>query len=667
MYVLVRLLKGYPKPLFYKIPQNLDNKNDLIGKIVQVPLKNKFTPALVLKTYQSLPEKVPFAIKEISSVKSFPNDIPFHSFIEKISNFYFTQPLHFYQRIRNFLLKPEKNKVTEDIEIFSSSEIKTSEKILLTDEQQIVTDYLEQFIEKPKYTPVLLHGVTSSGKTEIYKKLIIKCIEDNKTVILLLPEVSLSLQFQHLLQNQLPSNINIIGFHSATKNSEKKELWNCLLKNKPILIIGVHMPMILPISNLGLIIIDEEHETGFQEKKHPKINSKELAIWRAQHYNIPILLGSATPCLNSLYNVEKNNWKLFRLKKRFAGNFPKVELVFLNDKTKRRRKSFWITKELEEAINNTLHKKEQVIIYLNRRGYSFFVQCKNCGFIFQCPNCSVSLTLHSNAQGTEKLRCHYCDYQKDLEKTCPECKANEKNLLKKGIGTQQVVRIFEQIFPQAKIERADLDSASKKRSWKDTVEKFKNGEIDILIGTQLITKGYHFPKVTLVGILWADLNLNFPLFNASETTLQQLIQVAGRAGRQSNDSKVIAQTMREHSIFNHLNEESYLNFCKEELELRKIINYPPYTRLIQIELKNTDGSVLEKDTDKFCQKLHKINEQEKFGMQILGPAKPIVHKIQKMESRQIFIKTESFQKLHKIMHKIDFSVFKSSIFIVPTP
>ena len=578
------------------------------------------------------------------------------------------QPLHFYQRIRSFLLKPEKNKPQDNPEIFSSNYVKkTYEKILLTDEQQIVTNYLKKFIDEPKYTPVLLHGVTSSGKTEIYKKLIIQCIEKNKTVILLLPEVSLSLQFQNLLQNQLPSNINIIGFHSASKNSDKKELWKNLLNTKPTLIIGVHMPIILPISNLGLIIIDEEHETGFQEKKHPKINSKELAIWRAQHYNIPILLGSATPCLNSLYNVEKNNWKFFQLKKRFAGNFPKVELVFLNDKTKKRRKSFWITKELEDAIKKTLLKKEQVIIYLNRRGYSFFVQCKNCGFIFQCPNCSVSLTLHSNNQEIEILRCHYCDYQKNLVKICPECKANEKNLLKKGIGTQQVVRIFEQIFPLAKIERADLDSASKKISWKDTVEKFKNGEIDILIGTQLITKGYHFPKVTLVGILWADLNLNFPLFNASETTLQQLIQVAGRAGRQSDNSKVIAQTMREHTIFNHLNEESYLDFCKKELEFRKIINYPPYIRLVQIELKNTDESVLEKETNKFCQKLHTINEQEKLELQILGPAKPVVHKIQKMESRQIFIKTESFQKLHKMLKKIDFSFFKSSIFIVPTP
>jgi len=380
------------------------------------------------------------------------------------------------------------------------------------------------------------------------------------------------------------------------------------------------------------------------------------------------LLGSATPSLNSLFNVNKNNWKLFQLKKRFSGNFPKIKQVFFDNKNQKRRKNFWITRELENEIKQTLEKKEQTIIYLNRRGYSFFVQCKNCGFIFECPNCSVSLTLHKKTNEPEHLRCHYCDYQKNMPLSCPECELDgRKHFLKKGIGTQQVVTILQNLFPDAKIERADLDSTSKKRSWRETVEKFENGELDILVGTQTITKGYHFPKVTLVGILWADLNLHFPVFNASETTLQQLIQVAGRAGRQCSESKVIVQTMQNHYIFNHLNEQDYLNFCKKELELRKEINYPPFGRLVQIELKNTNSMELEAEAHKLCENLHKINNDQNLDIQILGPARPVVHRIQKTESRQIFLKTKNFQKVHFLLENIDLSSIKSHCFVVPTP
>jgi primosomal protein N' (replication factor Y) (superfamily II helicase) len=669
MYILVRLLKGYPKPLFYKFPDTLNKKN-LIGKIVKVPIKNNMLPALVLKVYNSLPSSVNFEIRETIGLEKFPTDPLYNNFIKKISEFYFIKPIHFYQRIKKFLFQSNKKNQSRQTNIDDTSFHlkKPIKKISLTQEQKNVVNYIEQFIENTKYAPILLHGATGSGKTEIYKKLIVQSIKKNQSVILLLPEVSLSLQFQNLLKNQLPKDISIIGFHSASKASEKKYLWQRLLEGKPTLIIGVHLPILLPISNLGLIIVDEEHETGFQEKKHPKINSKELAIWRANYYKIPILLGSATPSLNSLFNVNKNNWKLFQLKKRFSGNFPKIKQVFFDNKNQKRRKNFWITRELENEIKQTLEKKEQTIIYLNRRGYSFFVQCKNCGFIFECPNCSVSLTLHKKTNEPEHLRCHYCDYQKNMPLSCPECELDgRKHFLKKGIGTQQVVTILQNLFPDAKIERADLDSTSKKRSWRETVEKFENGELDILVGTQTITKGYHFPKVTLVGILWADLNLHFPVFNASETTLQQLIQVAGRAGRQCSESKVIVQTMQNHYIFNHLNEQDYLNFCKKELELRKEINYPPFGRLVQIELKNTNSMELEAEAHKLCENLHKINNDQNLDIQILGPARPVVHRIQKTESRQIFLKTKNFQKVHFLLENIDLSSIKSHCFVVPTP
>ena len=384
-------------------------------------------------------------------------------------------------------------------------------------------------------------------------------MEYKKSSLLLLPEVSLAAQFARLLKGQLPSNIPLYSFHSATSVKEKKELWQKLLHNQPVVIVGVHMPLLLPLPHLGLIIIDEEHEVGFQEKKHPKIHTKEAAFLRAQISSIPIIAGSATPSITSLYNVEHKGWHYFELKKRFAGDFPKITVVKLTEQ--KGRKNFWISAELDAALAQQLAKKEQTIVFLNRRGYSFFMQCKECGFIPHCVQCSVSLTLHnkahqdaqsasikgdpSNSHSTANrsgnsragaahlltnrstvdcLLCHYCAYTSPVPQSCSSCKAGASSLLKKGIGTQQVVTVLEKLFPQARIARADLDSTLNKKKWIQTIKDFEAGAIDILVGTQTITKGYHFPRVTLVGILWADINLSLPFYNAAEVTLQQLIR-----------------------------------------------------------------------------------------------------------------------------------------------
>ncbi|MBD3231811.1 primosomal protein N' [Candidatus Dependentiae bacterium] len=663
MYVLVRLLKGFNKPLFYKIPQRFDK--NLVGKVVQVPLKNKYVPALVLKKYDNLPEKINFEIRELKKIQSFPEDMKYHSFISKLAKFYFLEPLFFYKRIKKFLLEnKDKNEKIYRLEFAAYKDVDKN-NIELTSEQKQIIDFLKPFIDRQSYCPSLIHGVTGSGKTEVYKKLIQETLKKNKSVIFLLPEVSLSIKFQSLFEEELSNQFTIIGFHSASKIGDKKKLWNKLNSSEPVLIVGVHLPIILPVSNLGLIIVDEEHESGFQEKKHPKINSKEVAIWRAKDYEIPIILGSATPCLNSLFNVKSKKWNFFQLRKRFSGNFPEVKLVFLEKITNKKRSFFWISDELEKEISETLARKEQAIIYINRRGYCFFIQCKKCGFIFQCPNCSVSLTVHI-LNNKKVLNCHYCDYKKDLEKQCPDCGAKEKDLTKKGIGTQQVVNNLKEIFPQARIQRADLDSAVKKRLWKETVENFQAGDLDILVGTQLITKGYHFTKVTLVGVLWADLNLYFPLFNSSETTLQQLIQVAGRAGRTCEKSRVIVQAINQNPIFNYLNEVDYIKFCTDEFEFRKNAKYPPFYRFFQIELQNIDKNVLESESEKLVSLLHDLNIKNHLALDILGPSKPIVYKVKRVEVRQVFIKSLNFSEVYFILNKINIELFTSRIFFVPT-
>ncbi len=651
-YIHVKLLNGFTQPLTYVVP--LKYQKNLIGSIVKVPLKNKFVSAYVFAQSDVLNEVPTFTLKEMASIEAFPEDVNYKQFIRQLSDYYQVDSLHFIKRVRQFVNQSEPEPVINILqkEVFGPS-------VILTDEQQLIVNTLSPAIGNHLFTPALLHGVTGSGKTEVYKQLIITTITQQKTAILLLPEVSLALRFEQILKQQLPPDISIISFHSGTRVAQKRLLWQALLEKKPLLIVGVHIPILLPIANLGLIIVDEEHEVGYQEKKHPKVNTKEAALMRAQIAKIPILLGSATPSIQTLYTAQTKKWHFFKLSKRFAGEFPHIKTVLLTNKE--RRANFWITKELADAIADRIAKKEQTIIFINRRGYSFFVQCKSCSFIFECSTCSVSLTLHNN----NELTCHYCGRCQQLPSACSSCKKNE--LLKKGIGTQQVVTILEQLFPQARIGRADMDVSSKKQLWQETMQAFEDGSIDILVGTQTITKGFHFPNVTLVGILWADLNLHFPIYNAAETSLQQLIQVAGRAGRARAGSQVIVQTMMQHPIFNYLNETDYLKFFDYEIKNRTAVRYPPTIRLVEIELKNTNEDRIEQESFELITVLMSIIQKNNYEITALGPAKPPVAKIKNTYSRKIYLKGAPMSHLIQLYKRVDKSQFESQIFFTPNP
>lgn len=654
MYIQVRLLKGFSQPLIYEVPNNWEELPE-IGSFVHVPIRTKTTTAIVEKIIDKKPN-VSFAIKPAQTLEKFPDDKNFFSYLKKLCTYYQLDQLYFLKRIRNFIT--EKQRATRMAQ--TKPEDAIPEAIQLTHDQKTICNSLIPLVKQSEFKASLIHGVTGSGKTEIYKELIIAAHQQSKTTILLLPEVTLAIRFEQLLKESLPNDIAIFGFHSTTRISEKRRAWKALLNNEPCLMIGVHLPILLPIPNLGLIIIDEEHETGYQEKKHPKINSKEAALLRAQTYNIPIVLGSATPSLSSLYNVKHKNWQLFELKERFAGNFPTVTTVSLKEK-KEQRKQFWISKELEHAIADRLSKKEQAIIFLNRRGYSFFVQCKACAHVFECNQCSVSLTLHAG----NTLRCHYCDFAMLQPQKCPSCSSAE--FLKKGIGTQQLVTILEKLFPHACIARADMDTSSQKTVWRQTMDDFIAGDIDILVGTQTITKGFHFPRVTLVGILWADLNLHFPIYNASESTLQQLIQVAGRAGRQSEKSDVIVQTMDDHAVFEFLNEQNYPQFYAQEIQKREILGYPPCKRLVEIELKYIDEATIERESHLIANQLLALIDRYDIDVDILGPACPPVHKVKNAYVRKIYLKSPDIQSLIIMYKTVDHKKFNSSIFFTPNP
>ncbi len=645
MFIKVQPFNGPPQPLTYKVDV-LDSSESILGTIVQVPLQNRIIYGLVIDEGEHLGHNVPFTIKNIIALEKLPHDNQYQKFIQTLAHYYQLEPTSLLRRLQQFLSLNQ----TSEPELNIPKEI-NFQPVRLTDEQEQIVNALMPHLQQSSYQPTLIHGVTSSGKTEIYKKLILGTLTHNKTVIVMLPEVSLALEFEHIFKRTL-THAPIFSFHSASNKPEKNNLWRALLDQKPLVIIGVHQPIMLPVANLGLIIVDEEHETGYQEKKHPHISSKEAALIRAHQYKIPIILGSATPSVTSLYNVHKRNWNFFTLTKRYKGAFPKIDIVYLSQKQKRR--NFWISQELDQAISNRLSKKEQIIIFINRRGFSFFVQCKNCGNSLKCSRCSVSLTPHSGPTANDiSLRCHYCNAHKRVPTECPQC--HEKELLKKGIGTQQAVHILQKLYPSARIARADLDTTRKKKEWLATISQFNNQEIDILVGTQTITKGYHFPNVTLVGILWADLNIHLPHYNAAERTLQQLLQVAGRAGRERHDSQVIVQAMAQHQIFEYINEQDYLKFSEKELDQRLLLNYPPCGRFAEIEFIHRNEAVVIRES---LTAVNFIQNLKKNNLTILGPVEPPVAKIQGIYRKSIFLKapvitiiTDAYKELKK--HKFN--------------
>jgi primosomal protein N' (replication factor Y) len=327
----------------------------------------------------------------------------------------------------------------------------------------------------------------------------------------------------------------------------------------------------------------------------------------------------------------------------------------------KKRPSFWISKELYAAIEERLRKKEQTILFLNRRGFAFFVQCAACGTSLNCTDCSVSLTLHQD----NILYCHYCSYKRPMPLCCPHCSAPESQFLKKGIGTQKVCALLATLFPHARIARADLDTTKSKKEWQKTVEDFYAGALDILVGTQTITKGYDFPKVTLVGILWADLNLHFPQYNATETTLQQLIQVAGRAGRHTAHSQVIVQTMSQHNVFSYIDELRYRDFCTAEMPSRHTYGYPPYKQLCMLFVQHKDEASVEKDAQAITYALTTLRTRAAKEVQILGTSKPPVHRVQKIHVREVYLKAGSMQDILFIYNALNHSRYKSSILFMP--
>ena len=503
-------------------------------------------------------------------------------------------------------------------------------KLLNEAQQEAYNQVLMQFMKK---NVVLLHGVTSSGKTEIYIHLILKALQDHKQVLFLLPEIALTVQIMERLQRVFGSRLGI--YHSKYSDAERVEIWKKQVSACPYdIIIGARSAALLPFKNLGLVIIDEEHETSYkQQDPAPRYHARSAAIMLASMYGAKTLLGSATPCMETYTNAKNGKFGYVRLDKRYKDiALPKIEVVDVKDMARRKMMKGPFSPRLLEAIQKSLDNNKQVILFQNRRGFVPIVECQDCGWIPKCEHCDVSLTMHKNIN---LLTCHYCGYTYAIPKVCPKC--GGIHLRGRGFGTEKIEDQIMELFPEAKVARMDFDTTRTKNAYARIIEDFAYGKTNVLIGTQMITKGLDFDRVQLVGILDADSMLNYPDFRAYEHSYMMLQQVSGRAGRKGKQGLVILQTKSaDLPVIEQVAANDSKTFYEDLDEERRLFNYPPYTRLIYVYLKHQHDNVVESAALMLGSILRGW-----FGERILGPDKPAVARVKSMCIRKIMIKLEN--------------------------
>ena len=511
------------------------------------------------------------------------------------------------------------------------SDLPTNAVYALNEFQQTALSSIEkQFKEK---SVVLLHGVTSSGKTEIYIHLIQKVLDEGKQVLYLVPEIALTTQLTSRLKRVFGKRLGV--YHSKFSDAERVEIWNNVLNDKSYeVIIGVRSSIFLPFRQLGLVIVDEEHESSYKQyDPAPRYNARNAAIVLASMHGAKTLLGTATPSIESYFNAETGKYGLVELHQRHEEmQLPEIVVVDTKEAYHKKRMEGHFSDVLLEKIAKALGNNEQIILFQNRRGYAPYIECKGCAYVPKCKNCDVSLTVH---KVFNTLTCHYCGYTEPIPTICPVCKT--PNLNTKGFGTEKIEDEIRQIFPDARVSRMDLDTTRSKKSYEKLITDFENHKVDILIGTQMVTKGLDFEHVSLVGILNADNMLNFPDFRAHERAYQLMAQVSGRAGRKNKRGLVVLQTSQpEHTVIGQVIRNDYAAMYKLQTEERKQFKYPPYFRMIQVTLRHKDVKVLQQAAFTLAGQLRAI-----FGSRVLGPIDPVVSRIQNLFIKQIILKIEN--------------------------
>ncbi len=665
-------LEGFVLKIYENKDVSLENKlKEIISIVDTYPILNeelltlgkyisKTTLCSLMTSYQAMLPKALKAKKKVNMTPKYDtyicinygmynNDIKFNASQEKI-----LELLKENKKVKkevlnkisvssvNTLLK--KNILLEEKEENYRYNLINEEKIKfnLNEEQQKV--YKEIFNSINTNETFLLYGVTGSGKTNVYMKVIEDVIKNNKTAILLVPEISLTPQ---IIKRFTSYFSNIAVLHSGLSDGEKYDEWRKINEGKVNIVIGARSAIFAPLKNIGVIIIDEEHSQTYKQENNPRYNAIDIAKERCKYHNCPLILGSATPSLESFARAKKNVYKLLELKNRYNNNtMPKVEIIDMNKEFK--KASGYFSNTLIDQIKETLERKEQVILFLNRRGYSSFLTCSSCGYVEKCPNCDISLTYHKSSN---MLRCHYCGYATKRKKLCPKCQEEFKDY---GIGTEKVEEELKSLIKDAKIIRMDVDTTTTKNAHGKIINSFLEEKYNILVGTQMIAKGLDFPNVTLVGVLNADIGLNFPDFRSSETTFSLLNQVLGRSGRGNKEGKVLIQTFNpEHYAITYTKNHDYLGFYNEEMKIRKILKYPPYYYICLIKIISKDYNLASKSSYDVVNYL-KQNIKNEI---ILGPSVCNVFKLNNNYRFQIIIKYKDVNNILEYLTNIEHHYF----------
>ena len=515
-----------------------------------------------------------------------------------------------------------------------------TEKLKLTDEQK---NAIEQIKNSGEY---LIYGVTGSGKTEIYLQLIEKNLLQGKSIIMLVPEISLTPQTVNRFIARFGSE-KIAILHSKLSIGERFDEWNRIKNGKAKIIIGARSAIFAPAQNLGMIIIDEEHDESYSSEMSPRYNTIEVAEFISKKFEIPLVMGSATPDMRSFYKAKNNQIKLLTLTKRANNStLPNVKIVDMRNELANGNKSM-ISKDLREAIQRNIENNHQTILFLNRRGFSTFVMCRDCGYTVKCKRCNITLTYHKEEN---KLKCHYCGYEQKVVTECPEC--HSKNIKFFGAGTQKLEEEVKTMFPTATTIRMDIDSVSKKNSYEEILNEFKDKNINILIGTQMVVKGHHFPNVTLVGVITADTDLNMGDFRASEKTFQTLTQVSGRAGRGNEKGNVIIQTYNpDNYAIEYSKTQNFDLFYNTEISIRKELKYPPFCDIIVINMSSKNKNDLQVSIKNIHSFLKDKVINEKFGVLLYSPVTCPIDKIKDRYRMRILIKCLYDKKMNRLINE----------------
>lgn len=517
-----------------------------------------------------------------------------------------------------------------------------SQNFVLTGEQQKVFDEIKNALDEKKYQSFLLHGVTGSGKTEIYIRAMKTTLEKNRTALMLVPEIALTPIFSRRLRVVFGDEVAIL--HSNLSTGERFDEWRRIRSGKARIVIGTRSAVFAPLENIGLIIVDEEHDSSYRQHESPFYHARDVAVVRAHLANAVAVLGSATPALETFHNAEKGKYVHLDLPNRI-GNRPmaQAELVDMREIFKTEGKDAIFSPQLLEAIEETHSKGEQSIILLNRRGYSSFVLCRSCGETIRCRNCDITLTFHKREQS---LICHYCNFKTRVPHKCPHCES--KFIFFLGEGTEQLEDILQRKFSALRIARVDRDTTSRRKSFEETLMRFSEGKIDMLVGTQMLAKGHDFPNVTLVGVVSVDAGLALPDFRSAERTFQLLTQVAGRAGRGDLQGRVLIQTYHpEHYALRHACAQSYENFYAEEIRFRKNLNYPPFVALACITVHHENYNYAFDNAQLLLECLNEANSERKA--RILGVAPAPLARLKGEHRLQVLIKSVNRKKLRELL------------------